>query len=147
VIRPEALLELQTTLYNSKISHSTNAASSGRDAFSGFGKTFGPLYSRFKRMFSTENIPVLPSSLVKETPIHGKCEESANSQRLHDYILLCIPFMHTAMKVNHAEVCQVQSDRLFFRLIRWYYNKHRGRMLSYLSLKKVRGLRFVQVSL
>ncbi len=79
--------------------------------------------------------------------VGGQCpyRPNANGGSDHDYLLLCIPFMQYAVKVQQADVCRLRSDQDFFRLLALYYDGLRGRTRSLLTLKELKGLHFVQV--
>jgi hypothetical protein len=80
--------------------------------------------------------------------VTGECpdRQNANGSNEHNYLLLCIPFMQYAVKVQHADVCRLRSDQDFFRLLALYYDGLRGSIRSWLTLKELKGLLFVQVS-
>lgn len=63
----------------------------------------------------------------------------------HNFVLLCVPFMRWASKLWQAEVCRVNSDQDFFRILRHYY-EYRGKR-PWDWLRKVRAINFVKVKL
>lgn len=78
----------------------------------------------------------------------GQCQvESSNSHFGHNFLLLCLPFMRHAFKVQHADICRLHSDQEFFQLLRHCYTESRGRLRSVLSLRKLTALHFAQVSI
>ncbi|MCJ1407014.1 hypothetical protein MMC19_001084 [Ptychographa xylographoides] len=60
------------------------------------------------------------------------------------FLLLCIPHQKFATKLLHLELRETSSDREFFGLLMKSYNDMRGRLRSYLSLKSLRTIKFVQ---
>ncbi len=63
----------------------------------------------------------------------------------HSYLLLCLPYMQRAFKVKHSHLCRLRSDRDFFRLLRSSYKATRRSFWSFLSLRELKGIYFVQV--
>lgn len=61
----------------------------------------------------------------------------------HNFVLLCVPFVRLASKLWQAEICRINSDRDFFRVLRHYYN-NRGRR-PWARLRKVTAVHFVKV--
>lgn len=61
----------------------------------------------------------------------------------HKFVLLCVPFMRT-LKLHQPEVCKINSDRDFFRVLRYYYATQR-RTKPWTRLRKVRAINFVKV--
>lgn len=62
----------------------------------------------------------------------------------HNFVLLCVPFMRWVAKLWQAEVCKINSDQDFFRVLRHYYNQHGKR--PWARLRKVEAVHFVKVS-
>lgn len=62
----------------------------------------------------------------------------------HKFVLLCVPFMRT-LKLHQPEVCKMNSDREFFRVLRYYYASHRETR-PWIRLRTVRAINFVKVS-
>lgn len=76
----------------------------------------------------------------------GVCSSTLETpQSHHNFVLLCIPMMRWASKLWQAEVCRVNSDRDFFRILRHYY-EHRGKR-PWDKLRKVCAINFVKVNL
>lgn len=63
----------------------------------------------------------------------------------HTFLLLCLPFMRTAIRLLQLETCTIYSDRELFRALAHHYSASRGRM-RWARLRKVRSLKFVEVS-
>lgn len=61
----------------------------------------------------------------------------------HDFLLLCVPYMRLASKLWQADICRINSDREFFRVLRYYYDR-RGKR-PWARLRKVRAVHFVKV--
>ncbi|KAM7212825.1 hypothetical protein V8F06_011771, partial [Rhypophila decipiens] len=62
---------------------------------------------------------------------------------LHDFLLLCSPFMRVATKLYQPEICRINSDQEFFQLLCHYYQAKRGRS-PWKLLRKVKSIRFVK---
>lgn len=76
----------------------------------------------------------------------GTCPVIPETPHLdHNFVLLCVPFVRLASKLWQAEICRINSDRDFFRVLRHYYN-NRGRR-PWARLRKVEAVHFVKVSL
>lgn len=71
----------------------------------------------------------------------GKCHGAS-----HNYLLCCIPHSKFAAKAHHLDVCKIPSDQAFFPILRKQYHSARGIFRSWVSLKKLSSIRFVQVS-
>lgn len=56
---------------------------------------------------------------------------------------MCVPFMRQVAKLWQAEVCRINSDREFFRLMRYYYDQHTRR--PWARFRKIEGINFVKV--
>lgn len=85
---------------------------------------------RSSRQRSTSQVgvcPILPASLAGD----------------HNFVLLCVPFMRTA-KLHQPEVCRINSDREFFRVLRYYYASER-KTSPWIHLRTVRAIKFVKV--
>lgn len=67
-----------------------------------------------------------------------------NVQGDHQFVLLCVPFMRWVAKLWQAEVCRINSDQDFFRVLRHYYNQHGKR--PWRRLRKIEAVHFVKVS-
>lgn len=92
----------------------------------------------------------LPSRQPSRRPVDrlGVCPVIPHAQTPqvgHDFVLLCVPFMQRAVKLHQAEVCRINSDQEFFRLLRYYYASQRG-VKSWARLRRVQSIDFVKVS-
>lgn len=61
----------------------------------------------------------------------------------HNFVLLCIPFMRT-LKLHQPEICKMNSDQEFFRLLRYYYASRR-KTRPWARLRTVHAINFVKV--
>ncbi|TLD11880.1 hypothetical protein PspLS_11300 [Pyricularia sp. CBS 133598] len=61
----------------------------------------------------------------------------------HNFVLLCVPFMRHGAKLFQPETCTINSDREFFKALRYHYRHGRG-SAAWSRLRKVRSLRFVK---
>lgn len=77
-----------------------------------------------------------------ELGVCSMAPESAEGD--HNFVLLCVPFMRWVAKLWQAEVCRINSDQDFFRVLRYYYNR-RGKT-HWTRLRKVEAINFVKVS-
>ncbi|KAK2609443.1 hypothetical protein N8I77_002940 [Diaporthe amygdali] len=89
------------------------------------------------------------SSLPRHQPSKRTAEELGTCplmpetpQMDHNFVLLCVPFMRWASKLWQAEICRINSDRDFFRILRHYYNNHGKRPWAW--LRKVQAVHFVK---
>lgn len=92
------------------------------------------------------------SSLPRHQPSKRTAEELGTCplmpetpQMDHNFVLLCVPFMRWASKLWQAEICRINSDRDFFRVLRHYYDNHGKRPWAW--LRKVQAVNFVKVSM
>ncbi|KAJ9150874.1 hypothetical protein NKR23_g3369 [Pleurostoma richardsiae] len=75
----------------------------------------------------------------------GTCISSPEpGQANHNFVLLCVPFLQWGIKVHQAEICTINSDQEFFRLLQRAYKVHRRPMGAWKSLRKVRAIHFVK---
>ena len=63
------------------------------------------------------------------------------------FLLLCVPHRKFATKLLQPELSHVRSDQEFFKLLKRAYKHIRGRWRSWLSLKTLGGIKFVQFEL
>lgn len=92
----------------------------------------------------TSNLPRHYSSKRSAEEL-GTCPMIPETPQMdHNFVLLCIPFMRLASKLWQAEICRINSDRDFFRVLRYFYN-HRGKR-PWARLRKVQAVHFVKVS-
>lgn len=63
----------------------------------------------------------------------------------HNFVLLCVPFVRLVSKLWQAEICRINSDRDFFRVLRHHYNNRAKR--PWARLRKVKAVNFVKVSM
>ncbi|KAK3326837.1 hypothetical protein B0H66DRAFT_600940 [Apodospora peruviana] len=64
----------------------------------------------------------------------------------HNFVLLCIPFMRLATKLYQPEICRINSDQEFLKLLRLYYDI-KGGSSPWKLLRKVRSINFVKFEL
>jgi hypothetical protein len=102
------------------------------------------LVQESRQLISQSSAAQLPEHNRNKNATIGKCQTISDSVGVHDYLLLCIPFMRWATKLCQVEICQIKSDYDYFRLLRWYYGSKRGSFLSFLQLKKVNALHFAK---
>lgn len=75
----------------------------------------------------------------------GACSRTGTAGAgVHDFVLLCIPFMRVATKLYQPEICRINSDQEFFQLLRHYYRTKRGKS-PWKWLRKVKSINFVKV--
>ncbi|KAI7776303.1 hypothetical protein LA080_005490 [Diaporthe eres] len=73
----------------------------------------------------------------------GTCPVMPETPHMHhNFVLLCVPFVRLASKLWQAEICRINSDRDFFRVLRHYYS-NRGRR-PWARLRKVKAVHFVK---
>jgi hypothetical protein len=80
--------------------------------------------------------------------LRDMCRESKDTGSVidlnHTFMLLCMPFMRWATKVQQPDVCKIYSDRDFFRLLKASYMESR-KGYTWRGLKQVRSIDFVMV--
>lgn len=75
----------------------------------------------------------------------GTCPVMPETPHMHhNFVLLCVPFVRLASKLWQAEICRINSDRDFFRVLRHYYNNRSKR--PWARLRKVQAVHFVKAS-
>ncbi|KAI0198271.1 hypothetical protein F4808DRAFT_263070 [Astrocystis sublimbata] len=77
----------------------------------------------------------------------GACARSASiSQAYHNFVLLCIPYLRWGLRLHNTEVCRIDSDQQYFKLLRQcYLGQRRGSVWKALRrFRKVRALQFVK---
>lgn len=102
------------------------------------------LRSRFR--FSNEKASTLPRHHASKRSAEGlgTCPVMPETPHMdHNFVLLCVPFVRLASKLWQAEICRINSDRDFFRVLRHYYN-NRGKR-PWARLRKVKAVHFVKV--
>lgn len=72
------------------------------------------------------------------------CPQAPGSTTVpHNFVLLCLPFMRWATKLQQPEVCRLRSDQDFFRLLGSTYAAARA-TLSWPQLRRVSAIDFVR---
>ena len=86
--------------------------------------------------------PTLPMHHVQE-PAQ---DPSVQTRRLPEtvWLLVCIPHRKYATKVVHLNVCDLQSDRVFFKALKSHYRSMRGQWMSFFSLQTLYQVQFVR---
>lgn len=95
----------------------------------------------------TPSLPQHKSSSPADPARLGVCPQPATTdprRGTHTFLLLCLPFMRTAIKLLQLEMCTIYSDREFFRALAHHYSASRGRT-RWARLRKVQSLKFVEV--
>lgn len=127
---------------------SVDAGDSSSSTTAGFKKTVAGLRTWCKEVFASGRSWSLPGSKPPRKSVEtlGLCPViSQTPQTEHNFVLLCVPFMQRAVKLHQAEVCRINSDQEFFRLLRYYYASQRG-VRSWARLRRVDYIKFVKVS-
>lgn len=76
----------------------------------------------------------------------GACVQTGSGRvGEHNFLLLCIPFMRVASKLYQPEVCRINSDQEFLKLLRHYYQTKRGQS-PWRLFRKVKSINFIKVS-
>ncbi|KLU84488.1 hypothetical protein MAPG_03529 [Magnaporthiopsis poae ATCC 64411] len=91
------------------------------------------------------SLPQYNSSSPADPARLGVCPQPATTdpRGTHTFLLLCLPFMRTAIKLLEPEMCTIYSDREFFRALAHHYSASRRRT-RWARLRKVRSLKFVE---
>lgn len=101
---------------------------------------------RIPSKFQSSGLPQHQSLSHRPASQLGVCPVLPNTPAgNHKFVLLCIPFMRTALKLYQPEVCKMNSDQEFFRVLRYYYASQR-RTKSWFRLRTVRAINFVKVT-
>lgn len=111
----------------------------------GVGLWGSKLLSRFK--VSNNRASTLPHHHLSKRSDEelGTCPVKPETPHMHhNFVLLCVPFVRLASKLWQAEICRINSDRDFFRVLRHYYNNHGKR--PWAQLRKVQAVHFVKAS-
>ncbi|KAI0857312.1 hypothetical protein F4860DRAFT_490180 [Xylaria cubensis] len=77
----------------------------------------------------------------------GSCVSSAGtSQANHNFVLLCVPYLRWGLRLHNSEVCKINSDQQFFKLLQQcYFSQRHGPARKLLRVfTKVRALQFVK---
>lgn len=97
------------------------------------------------------NGPLLPQNSVQsQEQILFQTTLSASSDPRHTFLeelflLLCIPQHSHAIKLLQPDLTGCSSDRAFFSLLKRTFAQTRGKLKRFLSLKTIRGIKFVQL--
>lgn len=155
-IKPGALNKLETLLasYFSEPSTTLEPADlddQAPDANPSRNSIVRGLVHRWKQLFANRQKDMgLPWSCcpVDAMELEHYTAEAANARLEHNFVLLCLPFMRWAKKLQQLDTCALQSDQTFFLLLRRHWTdlcKSRP-WTSSESLRRVVSLDFVKVS-
>ncbi|KAI9148833.1 hypothetical protein HJFPF1_10875 [Paramyrothecium foliicola] len=98
---------------------------------------------KFTQTSTHNNLPSHSKSNLLNGDLFA-CPPSTNlSQILHNYLLLCHPFMRWATKLRQEEVCRIRSDQVFFTLLRECY-KDSGQRRAWPWFLRVNAINFVR---
>ncbi|KAI1736294.1 hypothetical protein F4680DRAFT_461201 [Xylaria scruposa] len=104
----------------------------------------------FRNIFATAKSPILPSYLRRDDSLLtklGSCVSSTGTtQADHNFVLLCVPYLRWGLRLHNSEVCKINSDQQFFKLLRQCYFAQRcGPARELLRIfTKVQALQFVK---
>ncbi|KAI1748825.1 hypothetical protein F4782DRAFT_515862 [Xylaria castorea] len=104
----------------------------------------------FRKSFAKAKSPGLPSHQQGDNSPStqlGSCVRSAGtSQADHNFVLLCVPYLRWGLRLHNSEVCKINSDQQFFKLLQQcYFTQRRGATRELLRIfTKVRALQFVK---
>ncbi|KAI0436155.1 hypothetical protein F4803DRAFT_248206 [Xylaria telfairii] len=104
----------------------------------------------FHKCLTIANSPGLPSHQQDNNlppPQLGSCARSlGTAQSYHNFVLLCVPYLRWGLRLHNTEVCRINSDQQFFKLLReCYFGQRRGVARRALQMfTKVRALQFVK---
>lgn len=148
-LQPGAVQRLERHLWNHTQSPSSTGTNSQSNATAGYKDAMTGLVIRFKDIFTSGKDWRLPSYYQpsrQSVKTIGECPRTQQAPPTsHDFALLCIPFMERASKLYQPEICRINSDQEFFRLLRYYYASQRG-VRTWARLRKVQAINFVKVS-
>lgn len=145
-LKPGAAERLERLLKG--CTQSPGDAGTGYDsATTGYKNALAGMVTRCKDILTSGRNWRLPSHQPSKRPVEslGACPTSQQApQTNHNFALLCVPFMERAVKLYQPEVCRINSDQEFFRLLRYYYASQRG-VSTWTRLRKVQTINFVKV--
>ena len=94
---------------------------------------------------SSASLPHYRQDMDSDIATTGACiQTGSGGAGMHDFLLLCIPFMRVATKLYQPEICRINSDQEFLKLLRHYYQTKRGRS-PWRLLRKVKSINFIKV--
>lgn len=144
ISRLEQLLTRYSSCTGGKEDHSTSSMTSKTTSLGTAVSWTSAILSKiwpFKK--GSSNLPRHHSSR-RGTEGLGTCPTIPKpSQTEHEFLLLCVPFMRLVSKLWQADICRINSDQEFFRVLRYYYNR-RGKR-PWARLRKVQAVHFVKV--
>lgn len=114
-------------------------------------KTLGYLMSAWKCLFGNRQRDArLPWTRQSRDDMDiSSCSAAiANGRANHQFVLICLPFMRWAKKLHQLDMCNLQSDQMFFLSLRKEYSlvqKSRP-WKSFARARRVTSLDFVKVS-
>jgi len=108
-------------------------------------------YTRVVNLFNKTRLPRFRQE-EWQTKELGTCNNTtaivpgANTD--HNFLLLCIPYMRMGTKLSQSEVCRINSDQEFVKLLRQRYVAQRKQSTTAIwkLLRKVCSIEFVKVS-
>ena len=94
---------------------------------------------------SSASLPRYQQDMNSDIATTGACiQTGSGGAGVHDFLLLCVPFMRVATKLYQPEICRINSDQEFLKLLRHYYQTKRGRS-PWSLLRKVKLINFIKV--
>ena len=101
----------------------------------------------FRRTRSqSETAKCLPIHINPASGLAAEVESGLHPPRaLH--LLVCIDTIKQVSELHHKDVGNISCDRELFGLLRMAYFQHRETLRSILSLRAIRSIKFVKVSL
>lgn len=130
-----------------KYGKSIDAGPNPNSTTAGYKNTLTRLSTWCREILASGNNWSLPSRQPPSNSVEtlGVCPVTPQRPQDHRFVLLCVPFMQRAVRLHQAEVCRINSDQEFFRLLRYYYASQRG-IRSWARLRKVQSVNFVKAS-
>ncbi|KAH6623433.1 hypothetical protein F5144DRAFT_550976 [Chaetomium tenue] len=156
-LRPGALADLQSLLQcygkdtivdsDMEIFDVENTQEQPKDWKQTFSQAVSGLTRRVAAGKKGTNLPRYSPEKKKEVIPIGACSRTGtDGSGVHDFVLLCIPFMRVATKLYQPEICRINSDQEFFQLLRHYYASKRGPS-PWKWLRRVKSINFVKFEL
>lgn len=118
---------------------------------SGHNKSLGSLMTSWKHLFGRRQkdarLPwTRPSRDDMELRVCSKVTEDGRVD--HKFVLMCLPFLRWAKKLHQVDMCNLQSDQVFFLSLRKQYSLVRKSRpwKSLARFRRVNSLEFAKVS-
>ncbi|KAI9853396.1 MAG: hypothetical protein M1830_006676, partial [Pleopsidium flavum] len=143
-LRPGAVEKLEELLNSSDDRTHQKGSNSSGGSIKGLGRSIvNGLQATLKLLGASESSELPQYQLQKASS--KAPPQPPTSPDVILYLLLCISDGAFATKLLHLNLCEVTTDLKLFSLLRDTYQEMRGRKWSWLSLRTMRCIKFVQL--